>query len=119
MRSQRHSRIGADRMPAIAIFRRAPEGGAAMAANPDRWMRFLHRLRQAAHALELIELARKVGWILCPQRLEDLQIFIAERAAPLKGWGMQRLKLFAQPADADTVRQPRPHREIDGHHPCT
>ena len=44
-RVHRELRIGADRIPGIAVFRGAPQRRAAFAANPDR-DRFLHRLRR-------------------------------------------------------------------------
>ena len=46
--TQGHRRIRADRMPAIAISRHTPQGWATVAANPQRRMRFLHRMRQTA-----------------------------------------------------------------------
>src|SRR5262249_3346237 len=46
-RPQWPGRIGAPRMPTIAIPRGPPQGGATMATDPDRGMWLLHRMWQA------------------------------------------------------------------------
>src|SRR5437867_1771778 len=48
-----------DRMPGGAEARRAPQRGLAVTADPDRWMRLLHRSRLEQDVAELRVLAAK------------------------------------------------------------
>jgi len=82
-------------MPAVAVPRYTPEGRAAVAADPDRWMRLLYGLRQAPEALEAIELAAEGRRILRPQRLEDTEVFVADGAAAIEVGGAERGELLA------------------------
>src|SRR5713226_2936200 len=91
-------------MPAVAEPRHPAERELAVAAHPDRRMRLLHRMGQAAHGLEAVELAAERGGVLGPQGLEDAQVLVTHRAAPVEGLSAERIELLTQPAHPDADR---------------
>src|SRR5690349_12911479 len=100
-------------MPAITVARDPAERRRAVAADPDRRMRPLHRLGQAAQRLEAVEVTAEAGGVLRPQRLEDLQVLVADRAATIEVRRAERLELLAQPAHADTDRQTAAREHVE------
>src|SRR5690606_33199980 len=66
------ARVVADREPGVAVAHGAAQRGRALAADPDRRMRFLHGLGQKADVGEAHVLARKARIVLGPQDLEAL-----------------------------------------------
>ena len=70
---QRRRRSGGDlRHPAVAVADRAARAVGERAADQDRRMRLLHRLRPGLHRIEVDELAVVFGRVLRPDRLHRL-----------------------------------------------
>src|SRR5262245_16286974 len=113
-RGKRHRRIGAYRMPAVAVPRDAAQGGRAMPPDPDRRVWLLDGSGQAAERAETIEAASEGRRILRPQRLEDPDVLVAHRTPAVEVRRAQRLELLPQPAHADAHRHAAPREHVDG-----
>src|SRR6516162_10099491 len=99
---QHFERIGttADRHPAIAVGDYSLGGVRKAAANDDRWMRLLHRLRPLHDLVELDELTRVFRFGLCPDLFHRQDAFAHQLEARLKSCAMIN-HLFGIPATAD------------------
>src|SRR6185436_17840489 len=100
-------------MPAVAETRRPPQGGLAVAADPDRRVRLLNGLGPTVERLESIELAREGRGTLRPQRLEDADVLVSYRAPPLELRRAERLELLAHPSHADAERDASLREHVD------
>src|SRR6266576_3525483 len=100
-------------MPAVAEARRPPQGGLAVATDPDRRVRLLNGLRPTVERLEPIELAREGRATLCPQRLEDSDVLVRHRASPLELRRAERLELLPHPSHADAERDASLREDVD------
>ncbi len=101
-------------MPAVAEERRPPQGGLAVATDPNRRMRLLNGLRPTVERLEPIELAREGRGTLRPQRLEDSDVLVRHRASPLELRRAERLELLAHPSHADADGDTALREHVDG-----
>jgi hypothetical protein len=110
----REGGVGADRVPAIAQPRGAAQRRAALAADPDRRVRLLHRLRLEADIAEADMLAREFGCRLRPERLAGHDVFVGHPTAGGEIRQLQRLELLLQPAGADAEGQAPFRQHIDG-----
>ena len=105
---------GAQRVPAVGIAGGAAQRGHAMAADPDRGVRLLHRQRLAAHGAEAVVLALVLDRAGGPELLENAHPFIGDRAAAGEWGGVQSLELLRHPADADAERDAALRQDVDG-----
>ena len=78
---ERVGRVGADRIPGIAEARGAAQRRPALAADPDRRMRLLHRLGREVDVVEAHVLAGEPRLVLGPQLEEGLDVFVGDLAA--------------------------------------
>src|ERR1051326_813864 len=101
-------------MPSVAEPCDATQRGLAVPADPDRRMRLLHRMRQALDRIEPVELPGERGRRLGPQRLEDPDVLVADRAAPVEGVRAERVELILQPAHADAHGDASLRQHVDG-----
>src|SRR6266516_3210269 len=84
-----------------------------MAANPDRRMRFLHRVRQTVQLMELVKFSAEGRRLLRPQGFKDLDILVAYGSTARKIWRVQGCKFLTQPAYPDAKRHPPTRQHID------
>ncbi len=98
------ARIVADRIPGVPQGRGAAERRPALAADPERRMRLLHRMRQRRDIGELRIFAGEARRVLRPDRLEHAQIFVRHPAALLERRQAHRLELLAHPPHAAADR---------------
>src|SRR5262245_19026556 len=73
------------RVPAVAEGRDAAKRARAVAADPDRRVRLLHRLGREADVGEAVELAVEAWVIRGPQLLEDAEHLVGAAAAVAEG----------------------------------
>ena len=106
-------RVGADRIPGVADPRGAAQGRAALAADPNRWVGLLHRLRLEQDVGEFDVAAREARIVLGPQLTERIEIFVGDRAALGKRRYAERLELFLHPTRADAEGQPAIGQHVD------
>src|SRR5262249_41768152 len=92
-------RIRPRRVEARSEARHAPQGGRHGAPDPQRRIRLLARLGEAAGVVEAEELPGVFGALVCPAALHRPQRLVAPRPAPLEG-NAEDLDLLAQPAHA-------------------
>src|SRR6185312_511871 len=93
------------RLPAGAVFRRAPYRRLGRAADPHRQVG-LHRLRQALGAREMIMDALEIDLVLAPQPPDHLEPLIGLAPA---GFGVEVEAFPFRPeraADAESRKQP-------------
>ena len=106
-------RVGADRIPAVAEPRGAAQRRAALAADPDRRVRLLHRLGLEQHIGEFDVFAVEARIVLGPQLAAGHQILVGDRTALGEGRHAQRLELLLHPAGADAEGQPAVRQHVD------
>src|SRR4051812_15743873 len=93
-------RIRADRIPGVAERDSAAQCRRALAADPERRVRLLHRLRQKHDIRELHVLTMELRIVLRPQRLERSQILVGHLAALSERRRADRFELLIHPAYA-------------------
>ena len=102
----------ADRVPAVADGGRAPDGGTALAANPNGRVRLLDRLRQELDPRELHVLAVEFRIRTGPEFLVGAQVFVSDGAALSERRRGQRFEFLLHPADADAQYEPSLGQDI-------
>ncbi len=116
LRRQRRGGDGADRVPAIAVPRGAPQRGLGVTADPDGRMRLLQREGFGANVVIGIELAGEAGGRLAPELFEDRDPFVRHGAAAVELGAVQCLEFLLQPAHADAQRDPSAGQDIQRRH---
>jgi len=87
----------------------------ASAADPDRRVRLLHRLRLVDRSPQLVEATVERRFVLRPHRLDHLQR-LAQHAQPIRGFGVfvpVSLVLVLVPTGADAEDQPAAAHHVD------
>src|SRR4029077_14309152 len=112
---QHIERIGAaaDRYPAVAIGDCALRGVRKAAADNDRWMRFLYRLRPLHHLVDLDELAGIFRLRLRPDCLHRLDA-LAHELETRRKVGAVVGHLLGVPAAADAEYEAAGGKPVDG-----
>ena len=111
---ERIGRVGADRIPGIAQLGGAAQRRPALAADPDRRMRLLHRLGVDQDVVEADVLARELRVRLGPELDEGLDVFVGDLAALREIGRLDRLELLLHPAGADAQHQAAARQHVDG-----
>src|SRR5215472_9930229 len=93
-----------DSVPSVAERGRAAERGIALAAEQDRRVRLLHRLRLEAQRPERERLALELGLRLCPEHLESARALARDCSAPGEV-DPDCLEFLLEPACADAEHQ--------------
>ena len=99
--------------PAVAVADRAPRGIGEGAADDDRRMRLLRRLRPLLHLAEIDELAVIFGLFLGPDGLHRLDS-LARQFVPALEFGAVVLDLLLVPAIADAEQEAAVGKLVDG-----
>ena len=99
--------------PAVAVADRAPRGIGEGAADDDRRMRLLRRLRPLLHLAEIDELAVIFGLFLDPDGLHRLDS-LARQFVPALEFGAVVLDLLLVPAVADAEQEAAVGKLVDG-----
>ena len=100
------------RVPAVPQRRHALERAGAVAADPDRRVRLLHRLGREADLAHVVELALEARIVLGPERLEDREHLVGLPAARVERRA-QQLQLFLPPAHAHADDQAPLGQRVD------
>ena len=111
-RSRELVRVEVERVPPLPVPRDPPERGVAVAADVDRRVRLLHRLRERARRREVVPAVVVLGHVVDPQRPHDLEVAVGEPAAILAA-ELERLELLADPPDADAEVEATARQVVD------
>src|SRR5579862_1392685 len=96
----------------VTVASGASQGRGGKAAQPDRWMRFLNRLRRHLDVLEVEEFALEGDVLPRQSATNDLEGLVGTRSAFLEGHS-EAVELFVFEADADSELETAAGDDID------